>query len=247
MIVSASGGLDSSTTLATLKAAGMNPIACHFRYSHRGQDAEEIAIQKVTEILDIPLYKFDIEQTMKMLDKGMLTDKNSVITTGTEQGLKSTQAWVIYRNHFFLVHMGALAESLIMNEGYDELYLTGGMMQLSESGVYMDNSERFIDSALKFFKFTVTGTKIKALYGLANILKCEQYHLLDRLGYLEVLSPWLVSCDRPIVEDGIPKNCSKGGKPACGSGKLSTWGSQIAGVKDLRNYYEVDDPNYVGF
>ena len=133
-------------------------------------------------------------------------------------------------------------------------------MNLSESGSYPDNSERFIDSAMKFFKFSVTGTRLRPLYGMCNILKTEQYVLLNSLGWLEKLSPWLISCDRPIVEservwdeiDGghveyHPKNCSKDGKPACGSGLLSYWAAKMAGVPDLRRYYEVNDPEYKAF
>lgn len=252
VLVAASSGLDSSTTLATLKAAGMNPIAVHFNYGHRGGVAEELSIKKIVEILDVPIYKFDLSEAMSILDSGMLTDKSAKIITGTDAGLKTTAAWTVYRNHFFMTYMGALAESLIMKDNYTTVYLTGGFMQLSESGSYPDNSERFIDSAMKFFKFSITGTRLKPLYGMCNILKTEQYFLLDKLGLLEKLSPWLISCDRPIVQEDengeiVGKNCSKNGKPACGSGLLSFWASKIAGVADTRRYYEVDDPEYVAY
>jgi len=85
------------------------------------------------------------------------------------------------------------------------------------------------------------------LYGCCNLLKREQYYILDKLGYLEVLSPYLISCDRPIVKDGKPYNCSKNGKPACGSGLLSYWACKQAGLEDTRNYYEVDDEEYEAF
>lgn len=264
VLVAASSGLDSSVTLATLAAAGMNPIAVHFNYGHRGGDAEWECIQRVTNILNVPLYTFDISEQMKILDSGMLTDKNAEIITGTNKGLKTTAAWTVYRNHFFMTYMAALAEKLIMNGEYSEIYLTGGFMNLSESGSFPDNSERFVDAALKFFKYSITGTKLKPLYGLCNILKTEQYILLKELGLLEKLSPWLISCDRPIISEYTLKedeklptddfdvihtgfNCSKNGKPACGSGLLSYWAAKTAGVPDLRRYYEVDDPNYVAY
>ncbi len=411
VLVSASSGLDSSTTLAVLKRAGMNPIAVHFNYGHRGGDAEWCCIERVTKILDVPLYKFDISEQMGILDSGMLTDKNAKIITGTDAGLKTTAAWTVYRNHLFMTYMAALAEKLIMSGEYSEIYLTGGFMNLTESGCivdcednliqlfdnsvvtpgqisvgtellsynfetnkldkttvqkvfhtshketykisvkhtsdaitknyflylsgehpihivkkgwvktkdlnkgdgefrynftsyridgweitdieiiegeqemlnfycepnnnffvnkilthnsYPDNSERFVDAALKFFKYSITGTKLKPLYGLCNILKTEQYILLRELGLLEQLSPWMISCDRPIVYEYELEesekldsddfniihtgfNCSKDGKPACGSGLLSWWAAKMAGVPDLRKYYEVDDKDFVAY
>jgi len=257
VLVASSGGLDSSTTLAALKEAEMNPVAVHFKYGHRGQEAEEIAIREVVKLLDIPLYTFNISENMKILDSGMLTDKDAKIITGTDAGLKTTAAWTVYRNHLFMTYMGALAESLIMKDNYSQVFLTGGFMNLSESGSYPDNSERFIDAAMKFFKFSITGTRLRPLYGMCNILKTEQYVLLNELGWLEKLSPWLVSCDRPITQaviaehwgdsNRIPLNCSKDGKPACGSGLLSYWAAKMAGVPDLRRYYNVNDPEYKAF
>ncbi len=260
VLVATSSGLDSTVTLATLKAAKMNPVAVHFTYGHRGGDAEYNCIKQITKILDVPLYHFDISQQMRELDRGMLTDKNAKIITGTEEGVKTTAAWTVFRNHLFITYMGGLAESLILKDNYLQVFLTGGFMQLSESGTYPDNSERFIDAALKFFKFSVTGTKLKPLYGMCNILKSEQYFLLNKLGLLEELSPWMISCDRPTVgeveilkNDGsreiIPcgLNCFKDGKPACGSGLLSWWAAQLAGVRDLRRYYEIDDADYIAY
>jgi hypothetical protein len=139
VLVAASGGLDSSTTLATLKAAEMNPIAVHFKYGHRGQDCERAAIGHVTKALGIELREFDISDAMSKLDFGMLTDPKAKIITGTEEGLKTTAAWTTFRNHLMLVHMGALAESLIMTNQYDDVYLTGGFLQLTESGCIVNH------------------------------------------------------------------------------------------------------------
>jgi 7-cyano-7-deazaguanine synthase len=249
VLVSASGGLDSSTTLAILKKSGYDVTAVHFKYGHRGQDCEEVAVENVCKILDIELVKFDIENNMNVLDSdSMLISKDHKITTGTEKDLKTTIAWTCFRNGLFVSYMGALAESLIINKGYGDVYLTGGFMNLSESSTYPDNSERFIDSFMKFAKFaSIAGTRIKPLYACANLLKVEQYILLNKLGCLKEISPWLISCDRPMLINGIPHNCSKDGKPACGSGLLSWWASKMAGVDDLRNYYEVEDEEYKAF
>lgn len=248
VLVSCSGGLDSTTTLAVLKSSGYDVDAIHFKYGHRGQDAEQLAIEKITEILDVNLTTFDIQQNMSLLDKwSMLTDKKHPITTGTEEGLKTTSAWVCMRNSIFLTYIAALAEKLIIHNGYGRIFLTGGFLNLTESGVYPDNSERFVDAFSKFVEFgSIAGTRINILYACANLLKTDQYILLDKLGYLKKLGPWLISCDRPIVMNNKPYNCSKNGKPACGSGLLSYWACKMAGVKDRRRYYKIDE-EYIAF
>jgi len=249
VLVAASGGLDSTTTLAILKATGYDITAVHFKYGHRGEEAEELAITNICKILDIPIMIFDISNNMKQLDTGMLTDPNHKITTGTNIHLKTTIAWTCFRNGLFLTYMGALAESLIINDGYTKVYLTGGFMNLTESGSYPDNSERFINAFSKFAKFaSIVGTKIEPLYCCSNLLKCEQYFLLNKMNLLDKLGHWMVSCDRPMVAKNdagrFPLNCSKNGKPACGSGLLSHWAAELAGVRDPRLFYEVSDEEY---
>ena len=253
-LVAASGGLDSTTTLATLKAANMNPEAVHFKYGHRGEECELMARETVTRKLDIPLITFDISESMKMLDKGgMLTGENERVYTGTAESLKTTAAWTCFRNGFFATYMGALAESYIVKHLCDSVYLTGGFLQLTESGSYPDNSERFMSSFIKFAQFaSIVGNRIKPLYSLCNLLKAEQFLLLEYLGLLDELEPHLISCDRPKVVT-LPDVCLLNGdqdpdakiyphlcwdvaanaaimtpegkiEPASGSGRLSMWG-----------------------
>lgn len=249
VLVSASGGLDSTSTLAILKATGYDVTAVHFKYGHRGEEAEELAVTNICKILEIPIVKFDIANNMKILDNdSMLTNQDREITTGTDYDLKTTVAWTCFRNGLFLTYMGALAESLIINDGYTKIYLTGGFMNLTESGSYPDNSERFINAFSKFAKFaSIVGTRIEPLYCCSNLLKCEQYFLLNKMNLLDKLGHWMVSCDRPkvysgeCVEEKGVMNCSKNGKPACGSGLLSYWAAKLAGVKDPRNYYDIED------
>ena len=277
-LVSASGGLDSSLTLAVLKLAGYeNIIACHFNYNHRGSKSEELAIKNVCNELDIPLKIFDLSNLYKQLDTtSMLTDSNSKITTGTTEGLKTLAAWVHGRNMMFITVMATFAESQVFKHNYSKIYLLGGFLNLSESGHYVDNSEYFLDSCLNMFNFgTLIGQRIAPLYCLSNIMKHELFVMIKAFG-LENVYKHTISCDRPIVRceniryrrekgldsdlpgtipvletvaDYVPCNCSKNGIPACGSGLLSYWGSKMVGMDDmkLRNYYEVDDPDYIAY
>jgi 7-cyano-7-deazaguanine synthase in queuosine biosynthesis len=249
-LVSASGGLDSSMTLAILKFAGYeNIIACHFTYGHRGQLAESLAIRKVTEKLGIPLKILDLKPLMKEIDtSSMLIDESKPITTGTNEGLKRLEAWVNGRNMLFLASMAALAESEVMKHDYEKVHLLGGFLNLTESGVYPDNAEYFLHSFLEHTKYgTLIGNRLSPLYCLSNLMKSELFTLIKAFK-LEDIYAETISCDRPKVilrnKKFKPYNCSKNGIPACGSGLLSYWGAKIAGVEDKRRFYEVEDDRF---
>ena len=248
-LVSCSGGLDSSTTLAILKLAGYeNIIACHFDYGCRSGAAEKIAITNICKELDIPLKIFDISNLMKDIDTtSMLMDKNAKVTTGTSDDIKSTAAWVHCRNGLFMTIMAAFAEAQVFEKDYDKVYFLGGFLNLTESGVFCDNSEYFQNSAIEFFKYaTLIGNRIGLLLGLSDLMKYEQFALIKAF-HLEHAYQHAISCDRAIVdENGVPRNCMKDGVPACGSGLLSYWGSKMVGMDDtkIRKFYEIDDPNF---
>lgn len=245
VLVACSGGLDSTTTLATLLASGYDCTAVHFKYGHRGEQCECHAIKNITSHLNVPLLTFDIP-IIKEIDQGILTDSTSDIQTGTEKNTKTTYAWTTFRNHLFETHLGCIAESEILKYNYENVYIAGGHLQLSESGSYPDNSERFAKAAENFFKYSITGTRIKHLYTLCNLLKWEQFVLLDRLD-LTYLINFLVSCDRPKLINGIPRNCqfynnkTNQYEPACGSGRRSWYSAKIANVPDLYRYYNISD------
>lgn len=266
-LVASSGGLDSTMTLSMLKLAGYdNIVACHFKYGHRGQAAELAAITSVTEKLNIKLKVFDIENLMKGIDPtSMLIDENAEITTGTTAGLKTVHAWTCGRNMNFLTLMATYAEAQVMKHDYETVHLLGGFCNLTESGHYSDNSEYFLDAALNLFKYgTLIGDRIKPLYGLSNLMKSDQFALIEAFK-LHAIYHDTISCDRPEMkyrdlDDGtiwpdrddvlkahnaerIACNCSKNGMPACGSGLLSYWASKMIGMDDMamRNFYEVEE------
>ena len=247
-LVSCSGGLDSTTTLAMLKLAGYeNIIACHFDYGCRSGEAEKIAITNICRELNIPLKIFDISDLMKSIDtSSMLMDRNAKVTTGMADDIKSTAAWVHNRNGLSMNIMAAFAEAQVFEYNYDKILLLGGWMQLTESGIYPDNSEYFTAAAMKFFKYaTLIGNRMEPCYGLSDLMKKEQFALIKEFNLIDAYKH-AISCDRAKVIDGIPCNCMKDGIPACGSGLLSYWGSKMVGMDDtkIRKFYEVDDPEF---
>jgi 7-cyano-7-deazaguanine synthase in queuosine biosynthesis len=258
-LVAASGGLDSSLTLATLKMAGYeNIVACHFKYGHRGQEAEEFAIQNVCESLQIPFKIFDLENLMKSIDPdSMLINPNAEITTGTAKGLKQLEAWVNCRNTQFLTWMLTYAESQVMKYEYKNVYFLGGFLNLSESGHYPDNSEYFLSSFLEHAKYgSLIGNRIKPLFALSNLMKHELFVMIKEFNLFDMYGH-TISCDRPrlirnehgLREPMIACNCMKDEIPACGSGLLSYWASKMVGMDDMkmRSFYIVNDPGYVPY
>lgn len=247
-LVSCSGGLDSSTTLSMLKLAGYeNIIACHFDYGCRSGAAEKIAITNICKELGVELKIFDISELMKSIDTtSMLMDENAKVTTGTSDDIKSTAAWVHNRNGLFLNIMAAYAEAQVFEHDYDKVYFLGGYLNLTESGIYGDNSEYFLSSFLEYCKYaTLIGNRIEPCFGLSDLMKYEQFALIKAFK-LEHIFRHAISCDRAKVIDGIPHNCMKDGIPACGSGLLSYWASKMVGMDDttIRKFYEIDDPDF---
>ena len=262
VLISCSGGFDSSTTLCMLKLASYtNILPVHFRYGQRSQLAEELAIKNVCIELNLPLKIFDLEPIYNEIgvqEISMLSNKNSRIITGTEEGLKSTAAWHPARNLLFMTMMITLAEAEVMKHNYEKVYFCGGFLNLTESATYPDNTPYFTDACLNAAKYgTLVGNRFKPLYGLSNIMKFEQYVLMKEFK-LQNIYRWTISCDRATVETptcdhtiinsvpkdhnfSVPCNCMKNGIPACGSGLLSYWGSKMVGMDDMtmRNFYEL--------
>ena len=251
VLVSCSSGLDSTCTLKILQLAGYeNIIPIHFKYGARSGDAEELAIQNICKQLKLSPKIFDVSNLYKEMDIesiSMLSNEKAPITTGTSDGLKSVQAWTSGRNMLFQTIMMTFAETEVMKHNYEKVYFCAGWNQLTESACYPDNTKYFSDACINMAKYgTLVGNRFSILYCLSNLMKTEQYVLAKDLGFLDLFD-MCISCDRAKVINGIPCNCSKNDMPACGSGLLSAWSEKMLGLKTNRNFYEVDDPNYIAF
>jgi 7-cyano-7-deazaguanine synthase in queuosine biosynthesis len=249
VLVSCSSGLDSTCTLQILQLAGYeNLVACHFRYGTRSDEAEFLAITNICNHLKIPLRVFDVRNLyteMGVESISMLANENAEIVTGTTKGLKTTAAWHPMRNGLFQTIMMTFAEAEVMKYDYKKVYFCAGWNQLTESACYPDNTKYFSDACIGMAKYaSLVGNRFSMLYCLANLMKTEQYVLANSFGFLDLFD-MCISCDRAKIVDGVPCNCSKNDMPACGSGLLSAWSEKMLGLETNRNFYEVDDPDYV--
>jgi len=244
-IVLASGGIDSTTTLAYLKHINMDVTALHIKYGQKSQDAEELAVKNICKKIDVDLKIVDISSIYKKLSinekpTSMLINKNINIDTAGDN-LKTTNAWVPVRNLLFMSLASIYAEELIYNNKYSNIFIAGGYPNIDEESFYPDNSSRFVEKfeeLLRFASLAGANQKIRWVNIFENLTKKEELILLKYIG-MEELFNMTVSCDNAKIENGKIYQCSYKGKPACGSGLLSSWAAEIVGIKDKRNYYEV--------
>ncbi len=145
--VLASGGIDSTTTLAYLKEHDYNPVALHFRYGQKSQEAETLAVKKICEKLDIEMKIVDISDIYKNISKSsMLMNENIDIQTAGDL-LKSTIAWVPARNAMFLTIASAYCDETILNNQVDKCLIAGGFPNISEESCLIDCKENLIKKA----------------------------------------------------------------------------------------------------
>lgn len=252
VLVATSSGIDSTCSLIMAhkllerKGIDYSIDAIHFKYGHRGQEAEEQAIKKIVEEAN---KKFNNKFNLKIVNlehiykdffnvkKSQLIDKDSNIETGTNDKLKTTVAWVPVRNMLFQTLMYGLAETYILEEGYRKVYIVAGWNQLSEEGFYPDNSTRFSNAMSLASKFgTLVGHDIVNWNICSRLLKSDEWALAKMLDFLD-LYKYTISCDCPVEENGHMYNCDG----QCGSTILSQIASKrYIGIKDPREFRHND-------
>jgi len=233
-IVLASGGIDSSLTAWILGLLGYPVKLIHFSYGQKGQEVELFGLKKMQEIMvlkegmDVELFHYDLSSLFKH-DPSELIQHGIPITTGTSN-IKSTTAWVSSRNLVFSSYAISRAEQFILSNMFKEVFISAGFFNLTESGMYPDNSEYFHQALNSCIKFgTICPNNIKMVPIFADIMKAEGWVLGDKLNFP---FEYTVSCDEPILVNDEILLCTN-----CGSTKLSQWASQLVGIKDPRSFY----------
>jgi len=233
VLVSSSGGIDSGLTAAILHKLDYQVKLIHFDYGQKGEMVESSAVAALAMKYALEYEIYNLRDLFEN-DSSMLIRDDIRITTGEEEYIKSTAAWVSNRNGVFLSYLVSLAEQLILSNRAGKVYIASGMSNLSEEGFYPDNSESFIRAFFESVRYsTITSDNIAYVPLLQQIMKSEEWLLGDRLDFPFKLT---TSCDHPRIKDGQIQLCNQ-----CGSTQLSRWAAEMAGVEDPRHFYDRDD------
>jgi len=228
VLVSASGGIDSGLSGWLLKKLGYEVELVHFDYGQKGEEAERLAVQKQAELGGMKCRVIDLRHIF-MEDKSELVDRSVEVSTGRSGRLKTTTAWVSGRNLVFWSVLASLAEQELW-KGYSKVYIVAGWSNMTEAGIYPDNSEKFVKAMKEVLKYgLLLWDRVEYVNLFENLTKAEEWWLGYRLGFP---FEWTCSCDEPIVKDGKIELCLE-----CGSTMLSRWAARIAGVSDPRLFY----------
>lgn len=141
-VVILSGGLDSSTILASVanKFSRKNVNAVHFFYGQRHQREKESA-QKIAEYYNIHLHHIDLSGTFSAIKGNALTDIENVEVPEGHYTDPSMQITVVpFRNLIFISSAAALAASI----GATNIYMG---VHSGDHPIYPDCRPAFIHAA----------------------------------------------------------------------------------------------------
>jgi len=228
VLVSASGGIDSGLSGWLLKKLGYEVELVHFDYGQKGEEAERLAVKKQAELGGMGYRVIDLRHVLGE-DRSELVDRGIDVSTGKCGMLKTTTAWVSGRNLVFWAVLASLAEQELW-KGYSKVYIVAGWSNMTEAGIYPDNSEKFVRAMKEVLRYgLLLWDRVEYVNLFENLTKAEEWWLGYRLGFP---FEWTCSCDEPKVEDGRIVLCEE-----CGSTMLSRWAARIAGVPDPRLFY----------
>lgn len=159
-----SGGLDSVTAAAALKASGANVELAHFVYGCRAEQHEIECVHDVAEYLDVPLHVIPMN-IYDPKDSPLLRKDEKV--AGGEEGAEFAHEWVPARNLMMLSMATAFAEA----NGFDKIALGNN---LEEAGAYPDNEPEFINRFNALLPFAVqNGKQLEVIQPVGNMMKHE--------------------------------------------------------------------------
>lgn len=173
-LVVCSGGLDSVVSAWAAKhELGHDVELMHFHYGSRAEGPESVAINKVAELMQVPLH----HRALPMWDKedSNLLNADSTIAGG-EAGAEFAHEWVPARNLVMLAVATAFAEA----KGFNYIVLGNN---LEEAGAYPDNEPEFIAKFNDLLPFAVgDGKKVTVVMPVGNMMKHEIVEYGHRIG-----------------------------------------------------------------
>jgi 7-cyano-7-deazaguanine synthase len=167
-LVVCSGGLDSSTLVAHLKATGERPGILHFGYGARASNSEWIAVSKVAQRLGVPVHELSATSLFREIGGSPLTGTAPIQKDrGGEAGAEYAHEWVPARNTIFYAAAVAYAES----HGYDTVALG---LNLEESGAFPDNEIELVRKFNAMMPWVVNeGKYVELTAPFAHLMKHE--------------------------------------------------------------------------
>lgn len=231
------GGLDSTSTLVYLKHLNKNVSAIYYDYGAIYQKAELEIAKKIAKKLDVDLQVSDIKNIFDSIKEiAIFMDKDKYINNNDTT---TENEWICNRNSVFMNSALILAETLVLSNKCNTLYLLGGFPNIQAK--FPDISKRFVDSLNKTIRFsTLPGAhnKIKIITPFINLSKVEELLLVKYLKP-EILDD-ILSCYRAQIINKEIMCCGHNNEPACSAGQELKKMKLLAGIEDKTKYYEVE-------
>lgn len=115
ILISLSGGLDSTTLLSQVLFDGFSCSGVFFNYGSKHNKYEEKAINDIAQYYNIPLFNIPLSNIMEKFESSLLLNSLKEIPEGHYNDESMKQTVVPARNLIFLSIMAGLAESLKIN------------------------------------------------------------------------------------------------------------------------------------